>query len=32
MFAKYVDNDTIDNTIGSDTMKVLGLADDTSDI
>jgi len=32
MFAKYIDNDQIDNTINSDTMRVLGLADDTSDI
>ncbi len=32
MFAKYIDNESIDNSIGTDTFRVLGLADDTSDV
>lgn len=32
MFAKYIDNDKLDNTVGSDTMKMLGVADDTSNV
>jgi len=32
MFAKYIDNDNLDNTVGSDTMKMLGIADDTSNV
>jgi len=30
MFAKYVDDKDMDNSIGSDTFKALGIADDTS--
>lgn len=30
MFAKYVDDKDMDINMGSDTMKILGIADDTS--